>query len=163
MATGTGAARAETAMPFNIFGEQAKAKMTPAQCRAARGLLDWTQAKLAEAAGLAVSTVVRFERSGRAGPTGAVQAMQLAFEAASVEFIAENGGGSGVRLKKTTKGVEEISQEIDALEDKISSMPAPTEPSPEAGMNIMRKAVAKNDLAKLKNRRTRITRPDRSK
>ena len=43
------------------------------------------------------------------------------------------------------------------------SMPAPTEPSPEAGMNIMRKAVAKNDLAKLKNRRTRITRPGRSK
>jgi len=30
-------------------------------------------------------------------------------------------------------------------------------------MNIMRKAVAKNDLAKLKNRRTRITRRDRSK
>ena len=62
----------------------------------------------------------------------------------------------------------------DALADKISpagadqtrvytegSMPAPTEPSPEAGMNIMRKAVAKNDLAKLKNRRKRI-RSDRS-
>jgi hypothetical protein len=28
--------------------------------------------------------------------------------------------------------------------------------SPEAGMNIMRKAVAKNDLAKLKTRRKRI-------
>ena len=39
---------------------------------------------------------------------------------------------------------------------KISSMPAPTKPSPEAGMNIMRKAVAKNDLAKLKTRRKRI-------
>jgi hypothetical protein len=35
-------------------------------------------------------------------------------------------------------------------------MPAPTKPSPEAGMNIMRKAVAKNDLAKLKTRRKRI-------
>jgi hypothetical protein len=60
------------------------------------------------------------------------------------------------RAAQEAKGVEEISQEIDALEDKISSMPAPTEPSPEAGMNIMRKAVAKNDLAKLKNRRKRI-------
>ena len=61
-----------------------------------------------------------------------------------------------MRLKKTAKSVEELSQEIDTLEDKISSMPAPTKPSPEAGMNIMRKAVAKNDLAKLKTRRKRI-------
>ena len=83
-------------------------------------------------------------------------AIKAALESAGVEFIAENGGGPGVRLKKTAKGVEEISLEIDALEDKISSMPAPTEPSPEAGMNIMRKAVAKNDLAKLKTRRKRI-------
>ena len=86
-----------------------------------------------------------------------------ALEKAGVEFIAENGGGPGVRIRKSAKGAEEISRQIDALEDKISSMPAPTEPSPEAGMNIMRKAVAKNDLAKLKNRRTRITRRDRSK
>ena len=74
-------------------------------------------------------------------------------------------GRAGIAAQKDRKGkgVEEISQEIDTFEDKISSMPAPTEPSPEAGMNIMRKAVAKNDLAKLKNRRTRITRPHRSK
>ncbi|MGO9236961.1 MAG: hypothetical protein ACLP4V_23880 [Methylocella sp.] len=86
--------------------------------------------------------------------------MQRALEAAGVEF--PDSEEPGVQLRKTAKGVEEISQEIDALEDKISSIPAPTEPSPEAGMNIMRKAVAKNDLAKLKNRRTRI-RSDRSK
>ena len=67
-----------------------------------------------------------------------------------------------MRIRKSTKGAEEISRQIDALEDKISSMPAPTEPSPEAGMNIMRKAVAENDLAKLKDRRKRI-RSDRSK
>jgi Mg2+ and Co2+ transporter CorA len=59
--------------------------------------------------------------------------------------------------------VEEISQQFDALEDKIFSMPAPTERSPVAAMNTMRKAVAKNNLKKLKNRRTRITRRDRSK
>ena len=86
-----------------------------------------------------------------------------ALEKAGVEFIAQNGGGPGVRIRKSAKGAEEISRQIDALEDKISSIPAPTEPSPEAGMNIMRKAVAKNDLAKLKNCRMRITRRDRSK
>jgi hypothetical protein len=41
------------------------------------------------------------------------------------------------------KGVEEISQQIDALEDKISSMPVPTTPSPEAAMNTMRKLSPK--------------------
>jgi hypothetical protein len=75
------------------------------ECRAARGLLDWTQSRLAGASGLAVSTVVRFERSGRVLLPGTVQAMQLALEAAGVEFIAENGGGPGVRLKKRVMGV----------------------------------------------------------
>jgi transcriptional regulator with XRE-family HTH domain len=74
--------------------------MTPAQCRAARGLLDWTQAKLAEAAGLTLATVVKLERNGRTVPARAVQAMRLAFEAAGVEFIPENGSGEGVRLQK---------------------------------------------------------------
>ena len=100
-------------------------------------------------------TVVRLE-AGEKLQERTVEAIRTALEKAGVEFIAENGGGAGVRLKKTAKGVEEITQEIDALEDKISSMPAPTKPSPEAGMNIMRKAVAKNDLAKLKTRRKRI-------
>jgi hypothetical protein len=76
------------------------------------------------------------------------------FEATGIEFT--NGDEPGVKLIKGAKGVEEMSRQIDALEDKISSMPPPAEPSPESGMNIMRKAVAKNDLAKLKNRRTRI-------
>jgi transcriptional regulator with XRE-family HTH domain len=74
--------------------------MTPAQCRAARGLLYWTQSRLAGASGLAVSTVVRFERSEKVVPAATVQSMQLAFEAAGVEFIGENGSGVGVRMKK---------------------------------------------------------------
>jgi transcriptional regulator with XRE-family HTH domain len=72
--------------------------MIPAQCRAARGLLDWTQAKLADASGFAVSTIVKFERSGRAAPAGAIQVMQLAFEAAGVEFT--NGDEPGVKLRR---------------------------------------------------------------
>jgi transcriptional regulator with XRE-family HTH domain len=74
--------------------------MTPVQCRAARGFLDWTQSRLAGASGLAVSTVVRFERNERVVPTATVQAMLLAFEAAGDEFIGENGSGVGVRMKK---------------------------------------------------------------
>jgi transcriptional regulator with XRE-family HTH domain len=75
--------------------------MTPAQCRAARGLLDWTQQKLADAAGVGVSTVTSFERSSRCNYPDKIQAMKRALENAGVEFIAENGGGPGVRLRKT--------------------------------------------------------------
>jgi hypothetical protein len=63
-------------------------------------LLDWTQARLADEAKVAVSTVVRFERSETVVAAATVQTMQLAFEAAGVEFIRENGNGAGVRMKK---------------------------------------------------------------
>jgi hypothetical protein len=76
--------------------------VTPAQGRAARALLDWSQPDLAAAAALGLSTVVDFERSRRAVPDKTIAAIRTALEAAGVEFIAENGGGAGVRLKKDT-------------------------------------------------------------
>jgi transcriptional regulator with XRE-family HTH domain len=79
--------------------------MTPSQCRAARSLLDMTQSQLADAAKLGLSTVVDFERERRLVSQEATIALRRALETAGVEFIDENGGGSGVRLKtsKTTK------------------------------------------------------------
>nr|WP_172332231.1 helix-turn-helix domain-containing protein [Mangrovicoccus sp. HB161399] len=74
--------------------------MTPAQCRAARALLEMTQPKLAEAAGLGLSTVVDLEKSRRVVSDQAIAALRAALEAAGVEFIPENGGGAGVRLRK---------------------------------------------------------------
>ena len=74
--------------------------MTPAQCRAARALVDWTQPRLAEGSGLGLSTVVDFERERRAVSAEAIAAIRAALEAAGVEFIPENGGGAGVRLKR---------------------------------------------------------------
>jgi hypothetical protein len=135
--------------------------ITPAQCRAARALLDWPRERLASESRIGLRSIVDFERSARAPRYVTLDALRRALEKAGVEFT--DGNEPGVKLTKNAKGTEEISRQIDALEDKISSMPAPTEPSPEAGMNIMRKAVAKNHLAKLKTRRTRITRRDRSK
>ena len=135
--------------------------MSPSQCRMARAALQIGVRDLADMAKVSPSTVARFE-AGEELKERTVEAMRAALESAGVEFIAENGGGPGVRLKKTAKGVEEISREIDALEDKISSIPAPTAPSPEAAMNTMRKALAESDLTKLEARRKRI-RSDRSK
>ena len=72
--------------------------MTPSQSRAARALINLTQPKLAEAAGVGLSTVVDFEKSRRAISADAQAAIQRALEDAGVEFIAENGGGPGVRF-----------------------------------------------------------------
>ena len=73
--------------------------MTPEQCRAARGLLNWTQSELAKAAAVGIVTVRQVE-AGTASPRRAtLQVMRRALEDAGVEFIDANGGGPGVRLR----------------------------------------------------------------
>jgi transcriptional regulator with XRE-family HTH domain len=59
-----------------------------------------TQSELAEEAGLGLSTIVDFERSRRRISSDAIEALKKALEKLGVEFIEENGGGAGVRLKK---------------------------------------------------------------
>lgn len=67
----------------------------------ARAALDWGVRDLARNANVGVSTVTRFE-AGQGTPIPAtLAAMQRALEAAGVEFISENGGGPGVRLRKS--------------------------------------------------------------
>jgi transcriptional regulator with XRE-family HTH domain len=71
------------------------------QVRAARGLIGWSQTQLAEAAGLSLPTVKRFETNNSVKVSDeAISKMVDALEAAGVEFIPENGSGAGVRLKK---------------------------------------------------------------
>lgn len=74
--------------------------MTPAQCRAARAMINITQPKLAELSGLGLSTVVDFEKERRQVSQSGVDSIRLALEGAGVAFIAENGDGPGVRLRK---------------------------------------------------------------
>jgi hypothetical protein len=79
--------------------------ITPAQCRAARALLDWPRERLASESRIGLRSIVDFERSARAPRYVTLDALRRALEKAGVEFIAENGGGPGVRLKpKKTKG-----------------------------------------------------------
>ena len=79
-------------------------KITPAQCRGARALLNMTQPQLADAARLGLSTIVDFERNRRQVSDDAINAMCNALGRAGIEFIAENGGGPGVRLRKAHQG-----------------------------------------------------------
>jgi predicted transcriptional regulator len=72
----------------------------PAQLRAARGLVNWSRDDLAQKAGTTSRTVARIE-DGDSSPRGSTaEAIRKALEKAGVEFIAENGGGPGVRLAK---------------------------------------------------------------
>ncbi len=74
--------------------------ITASQCRAARGLLDWTQQQLADTARVGVATVRLFESEAAETRHATLVVIRRAFELAGVEFIDENGGGPGVRLSK---------------------------------------------------------------
>lgn len=74
--------------------------ITAGQCRAARGLLGWTQEQLATAAGIGLSSLLYLEREKRDVSEQLNASIQRALEDAGVEFIPENGGGAGVRLKR---------------------------------------------------------------
>jgi transcriptional regulator with XRE-family HTH domain len=72
--------------------------MTPAQSRAARGLIDWSQTELAARSNLSESTIRDFEKGRRLPSPNNLAAIQRALEAAGVEFT--NGDQPGVRLRK---------------------------------------------------------------
>jgi hypothetical protein len=58
---------------------------------------------LAEAAGIAVLTVQQFEAGAGKPRRSTIAVIRLAFETAGLEFIDENGGGPGVRLRKSSQ------------------------------------------------------------
>lgn len=73
--------------------------ITAAQCRAARALLRWSQQDLAKESGISDVTIRHFE-IGRTEPQkGTLVVLRQAFTAAGIEFIDENGGGPGARLR----------------------------------------------------------------
>ena len=84
--------------------------MTPAQCRMARAAIELGVRALAEAAKVSTNTITRFER-GEPLRERTVDAVRAALESAGVEFIAENGGGPGVRLKKPRPDPDSIAAE----------------------------------------------------
>jgi predicted transcriptional regulator len=73
--------------------------------RAARALLRWEQRDLATASSVSLPTIKRLESKPgiMAAHMSTVTALREALEAAGVQFIDENGGGPGVRLRKRTR------------------------------------------------------------
>jgi transcriptional regulator with XRE-family HTH domain len=72
------------------------AQLTPAACRAARALLDWTIHDLARHAGIGSATVSIYERGERPAFASTEKKILAAFTAHGVEIT--NGDGTGARL-----------------------------------------------------------------
>jgi hypothetical protein len=82
-----------------------KKTLTSPQIRAARALIRWTAEDLSRQSAVSLRTIRRAELAERDTSMTAANdlAIRRALEAAGVEFIDENGGGPGVRLKKRTR------------------------------------------------------------
>ena len=73
--------------------------ITPRQSKAARALLGWTQAELAEKAELTMDTVSRFEQEKSDTRGQAMISMEAAIREAGIKLLApENGEGEGLRF-----------------------------------------------------------------
>lgn len=84
-------------------GSSGNVNIRPSQFRAARGLVGWSQTELAARARLSLPTVKRVEQDSDITVSHqAREKLRNALESVGIEFIAENGGGVGVRLKKRT-------------------------------------------------------------
>jgi transcriptional regulator with XRE-family HTH domain len=66
----------------------------------ARGALNWTVRDLADASGLHRNTITNIEVGRYSGDPETLTTIESVLKRAGVEFIDENGGGPGVRLKK---------------------------------------------------------------
>lgn len=64
-------------------------------------MLDLSREQLAKVSRVAQATIADFETGRRQPYPRTLEALREALEAAGVEFIAENGGGPGVRLRKS--------------------------------------------------------------
>jgi transcriptional regulator with XRE-family HTH domain len=76
--------------------------ITGAQIRMARGYLRWSVKELSDACGVSAATIERMEEAEGLPKSFAdsLAKIQASFELAGLQFIPENGGGAGVRLRK---------------------------------------------------------------
>ena len=75
--------------------------LTAEQCRAARGLLAWSQLELAHKAQVGVVTVHQVETGSARPRRSTLTVIRRAFESAGVEFIDQDEeAGPGVRLRE---------------------------------------------------------------
>jgi transcriptional regulator with XRE-family HTH domain len=77
--------------------------MTPLQLKLARTALGLTVREAAELAQVSHETIVGIEAARASIKEKTIEKVRTSLEKAGVEFIDEDGGGSGVRLRKAKK------------------------------------------------------------
>ena len=80
-----------------------KKPLTNSQIRAARALLGWTANELSRQSAVSLRTIQRAELQETSMTAANDLAVRRSLEAAGVEFIEGNGGGEGVRFRKSKK------------------------------------------------------------
>lgn len=95
-------------------------RVSAGQVKAARALLEWSKEQLASASGVSIPAIKRLELQAGdvGGRTGAAARLVAALESAGVEFIAENGGGVGVRLRKGREPATIALEDLNASNDE---------------------------------------------
>jgi transcriptional regulator with XRE-family HTH domain len=94
--------------------------ISPAQCRAARGLIDLDQARLAEMANVSRNVIVDFETGRRTPNPNNLVAIERAFETVGVAFMDAGSsieGGAGVRLRNGRSSATIALDDLNASND----------------------------------------------
>lgn len=84
--------------------------ISAAQCRAGRALIECSVEELSRMCKVGVQTIIDFEARFRAPGEDIKGRIREALEEGGVVFIAENGGGAGVRLKFSRREARAINR-----------------------------------------------------
>jgi transcriptional regulator with XRE-family HTH domain len=93
--------------------------ITIEQCRAARGLLDWTQQDLAEASGLSKTAINNFEKGHSDIKAESLKALRMAFEACDVEFIGRDGIRRRTETLRMLRGPDCLEHLLDDIHESL--------------------------------------------
>jgi transcriptional regulator with XRE-family HTH domain len=103
--------------------------LSPAQCRAARGLLDWSQSKLCKLSKVGIRTLGDFERELHTPNHYLLSDIRSALETAGIEFTSWEGGAAGVRFAAGYRSREasnaELKQRAGLPDSSMQGIPAP--------------------------------------
>lgn len=80
------------------------------QIRAARGLISWSQGKLAKEAGLSINSVAKFEREEVNTTMGTLVSLMEALERAGIEFWNEKDGSYGVIYRPNQHSMQDVDE-----------------------------------------------------
>ncbi len=121
----------------------------------ARTALNLGVRELAELADVSPDTIARLER-GDVLKDSTISNIGAVLEKAGVIFVEENGEGPGVRLKKKPKTHEQLTSKIAELHEALPHVDEKAKPSPHKAMKQLEHARVKNEIAKVKNKQTKI-------